>query len=384
MRPRVDGELVALLTGHLQSVFTAEFHPLHPLVVSGGADGRIKLWHLPRSTFDATPPWPTPPHLYRHPAPHTELVHPPVIEALFSTILLHPGQWPAQVSFLDGPVPTIVSMAPLTSSTGAITPRTSIKIWTVDCLSTLPNRAFDSHLSSHDLSRTRTRRKTGNEDREAVDPVPLKPTVPEGESEDLGFRIEKEIVLEGLNCCIGDRIGIYRHGPFRFDSGDVTEDGENASEGFLAVPTTKLADGYASDAEKEAAGLYLFRPFSAFGTLPCATSNRVGNKSVEFAKEERIAKLFPPDRERPLHDFHPRLRPSSILEYPDTQGSRGSTEEERANGERTRGDLIHFRCVAISPGTGEWIIGVGDEGLIASWRSGSVGGQKARSNLIFS
>ncbi|GAA5896193.1 uncharacterized protein JCM6883_006830 [Sporobolomyces salmoneus] len=365
MRPRVDGELLAVLTGHKSIVLTADFHPEFPLVVSGGGDGRIKLWRLPPSIFNATPTWPKPPHLYRHPPPPTSLVHPPVIEPFFSTILVHPGQWPTCVSFLDSPVPTIVSVAPLTHQEAATIPRTSVKIWTIDSLSTLPNKSFDYHLFKRDLSRSKAQQHTSAEDsKEKVhDTIPLKPRRPEGEEDGLGFRIEKEIVLEGLNCCIGDQIGISRAGPFRQGQGEA--DGK-LEEAFLVVPTTLLGGGFDTEEEKEAAGLYLYKPFLS---IP-VTRETTSTSSKTQSKVERVSKLFPQDRERPLHDYHPRLRPSLRLEYPLSRNEQALGQAEGGEEEETRRkkDLVHFRCVAVSPGAGNWIVGVGDNGLLSSWR----------------
>ncbi|GAA5983056.1 hypothetical protein JCM5350_006795 [Sporobolomyces pararoseus] len=372
MRPRVDGELVAMLTGHERAVFTADFHSIYPLIVSGGADGRIRLWQLPPSIFDATPTWPTPPNLYQHPLPPSSLIHPPVIEPFFSTIHLHPGQWPTQVSFLDSTIPTILSIAPLTHPQASTIPRTSIKISTIDCLSTLPNKSFDSHLASHHLSISQAKR-TSKDGRIAPEVIPLKPRLAIEEPDDLGLRIEKEIVLEGMNCCVGDQVGISRRGPFRLS----TNIGGGGGEQFFVVPTTLDDSEETLEDEKDAAGLYLFRPFTAPSSTADShetTTSTNGNgttklNGIDSSKKDRVSKVFPEDRERSIFDYHTRLRPSSMIKYRPSCEDAGEVRREEESDEE---GLIHFRCVAVSPGRGEWVVAVGDGGRLALWKEENV------------
>ncbi|GAA5961899.1 hypothetical protein JCM3765_006429 [Sporobolomyces pararoseus] len=359
MRPRVDGELVGILTGHEKAVFTADFHSIYPLVVSGGADGRIRLWQLPPSIFNATATWPTPPNLYQHPPPPSSLLHPPIVEPFFSTIHLHPGQWPTQVSFLDSIIPTILSIAPLTHPEASTIPRTSIRVSTVDCLSTVPNKSFDSHLASHEFSMSRAKRPR-EDSKSPPEVVPLKPRLAIEEPDDLGFRVEREIVLEGMNSCVGDQVGISRIGPFRPSK---PSRGAVAGAQFFVVPTT-LDSEETLEEEKDAAGLYFFRPFAAAPSTsdsrgPKTSANGpVKLSGIESSKKQRISKLFPEDRERSIFDYHTRLRPSSFIKYREF-GQQDDSDEEIS---------VHFRCVAVSPGRGEWIIAVGDGGLVGLWK----------------
>ena len=404
MRPRVDGELVGLLTGHERAVFTAvsflsfrsflrllrltnrvannqqDFHPIYPLIVSGGADGRIRLWQLPPSIFNVTPTWPTPPDLYQHPLPPSSLIHPPVIEPFFSTIHLHPGQWPTQVSFLDSTIPTILSIAPLTHPQASTIPRTSIKISTIDCLSTLPNKSFDSHLASRDLTISQAKR-TSKDGKDAPEVIPLKPRLAIEEPDELGFRIEREIVLEGMNCCVGDQIGISRRGPFRLSANTG-----GRGEQFFVVPTTIDDSEETLEDEKDAAGLYFFRPFTAPSSTADSngtTTSTNGNGTttsmnangttklygIDSSKKDRVSKLFPEDRERSIFDYHTRLRPSSMIKYRPSLEDAGEVRREEGSDEE---GSIHFRCVAVSPGRGEWVVAVGDGGRLALWKEESV------------
>jgi hypothetical protein len=198
----------------------------------------------------------------------------------------------------------------------------------------------------------------------------------EDETDDLGFRVEKEIVLEGMNCCIGDQIGNTRNGPFKRVS-----TGDEGHEMVLVVSTTVFGrDSTVEDEDEESkGGLYFFRPFAGLpptsDTSSMATSNigstaAANGPQAKITKKERVAKLFPEERDRTLHDFHPRLRPSFVLDYSTSRTPPAEVMEEEEEEDDEEG-TIHFRCVATSPGNGEWVVGVGDRGFLALWRGKS-------------
>ena len=156
----------------------------------------------------------------------------------------------------------------------------------------------------------------------------MKARLPERERDDLGFHVEKEIILE-TQTCIGDSFGLLKTSSFRH-SPDLP------SEPFLVVPTTTHLPSTQSPSLNPA--LYFYRPFPPPSPTPLGPQT-----------------LFPLNRDRTQNDFHPRLQPSLVLDFP---------EEE----ENERGGVRHFRSLAISPDGGGWIVGVGDRGLRGVWR----------------
>jgi len=311
-----------------------DFHSHFPLVASGGADGRIRLWQLPSTVVSSTPTWPTPPLLNKHPlapSPRSPFVPSPILSPFFTTIHLHPGQWPCSVSFvspsLTSPPSTvhIISSAPLTHPDAATTPRTSIKISSIDCLSVLPDSTSSQHLQKADQSRSTAHLSSSGTSTRLHEVVSPKARLPESQRDDLGFRVEKEIILES-QICVGDAFGQLQTPPFQHPY-------LPSSEPFLVVPTiTHLPETKDSSLQPS---LYFYRPF------PPPSSN-----------PPKAQTLFSPSRDRSLNDFHPRLQPSLVLDLPKDENE---------------GSIRHFRSLALSPGGAEWIVGVGDRGLRGVW-----------------
>ncbi|GAA6061909.1 hypothetical protein JCM10212_000534 [Sporobolomyces blumeae] len=430
-RPRVDGEVLGILAGHQADVFSCDFHPRLPLVVSASADGRIKLWALPESVLSATPTWPTPSTgLFRHPAePPSRFVHPPLVPPIFSTIYVHPGQWPSQVQFVSPTSPahpstgvTVLSVAPTSHRRAGTDPRTSVKVWDIDWLSVLPDRNMEQHTAEADLLRSRWRGEVnvamdrererraggtkGERKSEGHGSLPrkslkgVKPRPPPGEPDDLGFRVAKEAVVEGL-WCVGDQVGVSRWSTFksrRWTQRDRDEDdaespdvGTEEEELFFVIPTmTRLPQTRTSSTDSEPA-LYFFRPFAPSETDFVLNESRRAKESVKVpsgaekadARRAVVDHLFPKDRDRELHDFVPRLHPSLVVDLPRASTSlpaatrvgpsrssseSDSTDDDFARPMTGRGEVVHFRCVAVSPGRGDWIVGVGDGGVRGVWR----------------
>lgn len=298
----------------------------------------MRLWLLPSTVLSSTPTWPTPPHLNKQPTPPSPLlpfIQPPLLFPFFSTIHLHPGQWPCNVSFIDqslvSPSSTvhIISSAPLTHIDSATIPRTSVKISSIDCLSLFPNSTYSEHLEKVGQSRSKAYRSSPSSSTKPQETVPVKARLPERERDDLGFHVEKEIILE-TQTCIGDSFGLLRTPPFLHSP-------NTPSEPFFVVSTTTHLPSTSSPSLRPA--LYFYRPFPPPSPIPLGPQT-----------------LFPLNRDRTQNDFHPRLQPSLVLDFP---------EEEENKGE---GGVRHFRSLAISPDGGGWIVGVGDRGLRGVWR----------------
>ncbi|GAA5988390.1 hypothetical protein JCM11641_005460 [Rhodosporidiobolus odoratus] len=396
-RRRVEGELLAIANrdGHRRGVLCFDFHPNLPLMASCGMDGHIKLWHLPPSLLSATPSFPSSPlqPIYKHPAPPpaASLSQAPSLAApIFSSHAVHPGQWPTSVRFVDPTSALILSTAPVSHPDARFSPRKSVKFWTPFELDLSVSQSF----SERDTKKTSAKQRTSS-----------------------AFRVAKEVVLESQDC-IGDRVGWFA--PSRPRGIEVG----GADEPFLVVPSTTSAhEGYE--------GLYFYRPFASTsstatkaptsarrrqsftwqapavsGSLTPLASGGDSSSSLNLnsnvqaklstslhslslsnahsgprltPRKHRLAQvtsLFPPDRDRHLHDFHPRLLPSFIAPVPLNSQARYETEEERLEAmeredpERMARRAGHLRGVAVEPGKGRCVVAVGEVGVVV-WRARS-------------
>ncbi|GAA5979974.1 hypothetical protein JCM11641_008251 [Rhodosporidiobolus odoratus] len=398
-RRRVEGELLAIANrdGHRRGVLCCDFHPNLPLMASCGMDGHIKLWHLPPSLLSATPSFPSSPlqPIYKHPAPPpaAPLSQAPSLAApIFSSHAVHPGQWPTSVRFVDPTSVLILSTAPVSHPDARFSPRKSVKFWTPFKLDLSVSQSF----TERDTKKTTAKQRTSR-----------------------AFRVAKEVVLESQDC-IGDRVGWFA--PSRSRALGIEVGG--ADEPFLVVPSTTSAhEGYE--------GLYFYRPFASTsstatkaptssrrrqsftsqapavsGSLTPLASGGDSSSSLNLnsnvqaklstslhylslsnahsgprlaPRKHRLAQvtsLFPPDRDRHLHDFHPRLLPSFIAPVPLNPRARYETEEERLEAmeredpERMARRAGHLRGVAVEPGKGRCVVAVGEVGVVV-WRARS-------------
>lgn len=408
-------------------------------------DARILIWPLPPSLLSATPTFPTsgssPPFSHpSSPSPPSRRPVPSLSPPLFSSLSIHPGQWPSSVAFASPAHALIISSAPVTHHDATLAPRKCVKLWSADFLDVAPSREAEEGRRrwEREVAEFETAKRQGAGGGAAgADRGPRRfPTFTQEDGlkwrSDSGFRVKYEVVLEGQHC-IGDKIGYYRP----LSSMEAGDDG--VQEPLIAVPTVLTAGG-----SENGDGLYFFRPFTAPPLSP--SSSRAGNSSQHasarlgrsashistsnsnsrsstpllsqlksdgtpvppsstssnlpshpashLASHDRRKKLasalFPPARDRLAHDFHPRLLPSFVAPLPLLRSYAGVEEEERARMEKVHGETRerpHLRAVAIQPGRGgaEWVVGVGEGGRMVLWRrvrrDGDGGKGKAKEEL---
>ncbi|GAA5902199.1 hypothetical protein JCM5296_006626 [Sporobolomyces johnsonii] len=359
-RTRVDGELLAILAedGHERSVLSCDFHSSLSLVVSCGMDGRIKIWQLPPSILALTPPWPSPnTSLYCHPPSPPPFAHPPLLgPPIFSSLFIHTGQWPDQVVFASHTTCSVLSKAPVNHPDASHSPRTSVKLWTPNVLDVLPNSRQDERL--REVDRADSRRKRKREKRALPEVKSLKPKLPLDKRDELGFRVEKEAVVEGQNC-VGDTMGWAR--PTIVGKKEGAEEG--VDEPFFVLSTSTPIPPN-SDPNSNPA-LYFFRPFAPTPLPPQPTTQPsqpafASSSSKSKPPDDSLARLasalFPSDRERPRHDFTPRLLPSLVVDLPSPPSpfqpspaptpfpsSKGLTEKISASLPTSETTVLHLR-----------------------------------------
>ncbi|GAA5928756.1 hypothetical protein JCM1841_001045 [Sporobolomyces salmonicolor] len=382
-RPRIEGELLAILAegGHERGVLSCDFHSTFPLVVSCGMDGRVKIWQLPSHILSLTPSWPSPnTSLYNHPPSPPPFSHPPLLgPPIFSSLFIHAGQWPDQVVFASSTTCSVLSKAPVTHRDTSHSPRTSVKLWTPDVLDVLPNRLQEEWLRVVDRADSRTKRE--REKRALPEVKSLKPKLPLDERDELGFRVEREAVVEGQNC-VADTMGWVRPAVFRENAG-----AEGGVDNLFFVLSTSTAIPPNPDPNCNPA-LYFFRPFAPTPFPPKPTMQpsqpAFASSSKPTPPDNPIVRLasalFPPDRERPRYDFTPRLLPSLVVDLPSPPSSRlsptpisppsseGLAARDSVSLPASKATVLHFRCVAVQPNGAGWVVGVGDGGVKGCWR----------------
>lgn len=312
-----------------------------------------------------------------------------MINPYFSTIHVHRGQWPLQVQFLPSTQCSTASLKIL--STGQLShgdesggsskyPRMECKVWEVESLSSTTMEGggnFEDHFEKVDVNRSSLRGLLRRDDELDVNEeegvggqeswIPLKPRIPPEQSDELGFKIQWSCVLEGIRC-IGDRIGVYdsNRGPFKRQEREEDEE----EESFFVVPTSTRLPRSTKVDEEDRPALYFFRPFAPPPIASTSTSTTTLTTS-KAKEEEEIDRLFPSDRERPIHDFTPRLKPSLVIDVSQPSTSTAMMNVEKSRKEDEDGELdevVHFRCLTVSPDGARWIVGVGDGGLRRVWR----------------
>ncbi|GAA5944866.1 hypothetical protein JCM10213_006616 [Rhodosporidiobolus nylandii] len=418
-RRRVKGELLAMAgvgeDGHGKGVVSCDFHPTLPLLVSAGMDAGIRIWHLPSALLAQTPSLSSPRPSTPPPLPREPLLLP---SPLFSSRAIHPGQWPTSVRFLGTRSVTLATSAPVTHAEARFQPRKCVRVWqpTELDLPSPPSRSASSSFAAPSSAAVDWREKhpaTGNVPTPARTGAKARPSGV--------YRVLKEIVLEGQDC-IFDIFGLYLP---RAPTG-----GEDVGvpDPLLVVPATTSALG--------GEGLYFFRPFavanpslpvaqksggagnhrsgsngsrggtpagggggtplSRSGSLPSGvpsklshqlgaldlsgpppTGHGTSNSQSLLPRARRAAAealAFPPDRDRLMHDFHPRLFPSSISPVPlrpeDGEAMDADSEKERRDPENAEGRwdrAWHLRGVAVDPGGARAVVGVGTGGVTV-WR----------------
>ncbi|BGP12978.1 hypothetical protein JCM10213v2_000895 [Rhodosporidiobolus nylandii] len=379
-----------------ETVLRQDFHPTLPLLVSAGMDAGIRIWHLPSALLAQTPSLSSPRPSTPPPLPREPLLLP---SPLFSSRAIHPGQWPTSVRFLGTRSVTLATSAPVTHAEARFQPRNASSSFAA------PSSAAVDWREKHPA--------TGNVPTPARTGAKARPSGV--------YRVLKEIVLEGQDC-IFDIFGLYLP---RAPTG-----GEDVGvpDPLLVVPATTSALG--------GEGLYFFRPFavanpslpvaqksggagnhrsgsngsrggtpagggggtplSRSGSLPSGvpsklshqlgaldlsgpppTGHGTSNSQSLLPRARRAAAealAFPPDRDRLMHDFHPRLFPSSISPVPlrpeDGEAMDADSEKERRDPENAEGRwdrAWHLRGVAVDPGGARAVVGVGTGGVTV-WR----------------
>lgn len=353
-----------------------DFHATLPIIVSAGNDGFIKLWQLPPAVLSATPFWPHTP-LHRHPPSPPPFAHAPIIDSpIFSSYAVHPGQWPDQVFFASPTTCTVLSKAAIMHPDARFSPRTSIQLWTPTVLDVLPSRTAERRAAAVERARSLA---VATPDAPGA-PTLLSPSaaLPPYARSHGAFRVLYEAVVESQNC-VGDSVGWYRPPPHSL----AEPERGRPKEPFFALGTATPLP--VPDAGGDAAeALYFFRPFSPIplgadprppsassssaapiqsisSTPRTSTAARRPPSATARAAEVAAAAcaLFPPERDRSLHDFAPRLLPSAVVDVSSSDGAQGGAGGRRA---------VHWRALAVGAG-GTEVVAVGDGGAVAVFRA---------------
>ncbi|GJN91830.1 hypothetical protein Rhopal_004853-T1 [Rhodotorula paludigena] len=355
LRPMVPGELLGVLSeaGHEKGALSCDFHATLPLLATSGMDGFIKIWHLPSSVLSATPYWPTTP-VYRRTSSQGHQPHDmpvaippspsPMPPPIFSSYALHPGQWPDQVLFASPTTCTVLSKAPVSHPTSRFSPRTSVKVWVPTALDVLPS----SQRAAHEREMERSRGEVQAKDAATSGRAPLEvlatcPPLPSGARSESSFRVLYEAVLEGQSC-VGDRMGWYRP-----SSSSASSSAREREEPYFVLPTATPLPSPGGRSALDPA-LYFFHPFAPLSLPHSLAPNASQADKIAAARDA----LFPPERDRTMHDFHPRLRPTQVVDV------------ERV--EAKARDGVHFRAVGVQGEPGGAVVAVGDGGRIVVLR----------------
>lgn len=296
-----------------------DIHTSLPLVVTGGADAYIKIWTIPSDLLGPT--WPSHP-----PVPSSSLkprvgMTQIIGPPIFSSANVHSGQWITEVRFLSGSDASVLSRAQL-SQMPAGHSSTLVRIWTADVL--------NPHKGRDDCAPGRMRA--------ARDPL-ANDVGPDGPAP-LAFKVHTQVDLTDP-CFIGTKMGLHLK-----PSAPPAADGIN--ETFFVLPTTAVPRALISYTPN------LLRQFGDLEHLP--------SRAAKLAA--LLAAQFPPDRKRPMYDDFHRMSPAAVT---DIDGD----------------DEVLFRAIAIEPNGARFVLGVGDGGVRAVWRSRMVElKQEAKSELV--
>lgn len=348
-----------------------DLHAVQPLLVTCGADGYIRMWHIPRAVFESTPYWPSTPLFTPPEKPRSAPRQPPVLgPPFFSTLAIHPGQWPDQVLFASPTTCAVISKAGVSHERAQHSPRKSVKVWVPTILDVLPDMLAGPAAALQPRPDSGVGAASGPS--EILDLSSIQTCLPTDARSDGAFRIAYEAVVEDQNC-VGDKIGWYR--PPRLRRRDAAALVEDA---FFAIPTGSILPlSNSASSSSDRPSLFFFRPFAlppspsrvrshtktsgesstAMRRTASLGTSQSGSNLVpsHIHTPETLAEaLFPPDRDRDAHDFTPRLLPSFVTDELPGAGSRDQ-------------ELVHARCVAVDPDGAKHVVAVGDGGLLAVW-----------------
>lgn len=337
------------------------------MLVTAGADGFIRLWYIPRTVFAATPYWPTTPLWVPPEKPPSTNSRPPVLgPPFFSSLAVHPGQWPDQVLFASPTTCEIVSKASVAHELATFSPRKSVKVWVPTMLD----------LGSTAVDRTKAPQwsfEGGPRSDWGTDLSMVQSHLRPDARSDAAVHIAYEAVLEDQNC-IGDEIGWYR------PRGRATQ--AAVEEPFFVVATNpSLSYADTASGRRQDGTLYFYRPFAPSlgagrdkpalstsshdpsaadrGPAPAVDPSTLGTAPSErlHPVDRTVAELFPPTRDRSAHDFVPRLLPSFV-----SDGFSPAAQHDPAPS-----SLPHVRCVAVDPNGGGYVVAVGEGGFVRVW-----------------
>lgn len=265
------------------------------------------------------------------------IVTPHIIQTLFTSAAIHQGQWVDQVSWNSSTDCSIISKSNSTYTPDTIIPPTivqrstpkpklqkSIKFWSPNVLTSLlssddPNSA----QKWYDLRKEAKARREADGIRDGLQ------FDESAGAHYFDYKSGVELRIAGDENYVGDTVGILRKSMFTRKGEEEKE--ERVDETMLFVP------------HFENSTVEVFRPHSL--------SSIIDFKLKLAERPEIVEALFPLDGVR-QRDFIPEILPSKILEL--------RVEQER--------EKVHFRSIEIQPEGGKWMLGVGDNGLVAYWR----------------
>ncbi|GAA5853516.1 hypothetical protein JCM8547_002490 [Rhodosporidiobolus lusitaniae] len=360
-RRDVVGELLAVVkkegVKQAQGMLSCHFHEREPLLVTSGSDGTVDLWLLPETLLSATPAFPALPSapVYRapsgppsssSPAAAPLFLQPPI----FSTDKVHSGQWPSSARFISSRSALIASSSPLVHRDMANEPKKHVKIWAPSLLDNAPDAA--------EKERRDADQQTNADEGKGLQPFSR-------------FRVKSEVVLKGEHC-VGDSFGMYR-----------PREHEGVMDPLLVLPTAVRTRNDSSGGD----GLFFYRPFhsslfSSTSLPPVSSSAAHPSTSKPSLREsprtprngKEVDALFPPTRDRVLHDFYPRLLPSFVADLPRLPSAPSPVEPpKKLMGEGEDDAAVesrkspHLRAVAVQPEGARTVVGVGEGGMVAVW-----------------
>jgi hypothetical protein len=196
-----------------------DIHSLLPLVVSSGADGKIRIWRIPPSLLGLS--WPLHPHALR-PPPSQTLKPPTLGPPIFSSRYIHDGVWPDQVVWASDASCHIVSKSSGTDEEGR--PTKVIKMWSPEVL----HRDL-APLDPKDDVKKREKERSTRQAWEADNDGIRQTTSILDDTTPLDYSVLWQIVLQDQNY-VGDTFAIHRRPLFK-----KCDPESETTESFIAV-----------------------------------------------------------------------------------------------------------------------------------------------------